>query len=333
MESAKFVLEKDETNSKKDKSIWRANINTPDEVEDWLKEYKAASQTDWIVKDEPKGLQRVEFHKYWQCHLSKRNKVEKSKRNKICPVKLDIKIKKINRFTIRNDPKYLGREIPLPAVITMSNDHTHPTKGCFETLGYLRISEETTEIFYKYFDEGLSPGAAYRMNDLSVKLRPNSGELRANSSVNPTIRMVQHLFDNWRRSEFGQSWGTDPFPKLREKIPAYEAEGTSIHIDDSDSECWACVVVTPIMKRAQKLASSGEIIFTDSTSNVEFTQSTFTLMLTATKGGAVPIAVLIHSAQTTACYIKAYKLLKDNYPNCFGGKEVSTLSDVIHKLI
>ncbi len=58
MESTKFLIEKDETNSKKDKSIWRANINTLEEVEDWLKEFKAASQTDWIVKNEPKGLQK-----------------------------------------------------------------------------------------------------------------------------------------------------------------------------------------------------------------------------------------------------------------------------------
>ncbi|KAK3926421.1 Flavin-containing monooxygenase FMO GS-OX3 [Frankliniella fusca] len=319
--STKFILEEDEKNSNEAKTVYRANLKTKEDAEDWLKEYKAASQTEWIVKDEPKCLQKLEFHKYWLCHLSKRNKTEQSKRNKVCTVKLDIKIKKLNRFTIRNDRNYLERDVPLPAVITITNDHSHPTKGCFETLGYLRISEETIEILYKYFDEGLSPGAAYRLNDLSLKLRPNSGELRANSSINPTSRMVQHIFNSWRNSEFGQSWGSDPFPKLKEKMPAYEAEGTSICIDDTDSDCWAVLVVTPIMKRAQELSSSGEIIFTDSTSNVEFTQSVFTLMLTATKGGAVPVAVLIHTGTSTASYIKAYKLLKENYPNCFGGKD------------
>ncbi len=99
--------------------------------------------------------------------------------------------------------------------------------------------------------------------------------------------------------------------------------GTSIHIDDSDSDDWAVLVVTPIMKRAQNLLSASEIIFTDTTSNVEFTQSSVTLMLTATKGGAVPNAILIHSSQSTECYTKAYNLLKSSYPKCFGGKEVS----------
>ncbi|KAK3907383.1 PTS system glucose-specific EIICBA component, partial [Frankliniella fusca] len=318
--SSRFTVEKDNNLSKDGKLILRANITSKVEVEEWLRCYKASTSTEWIVKDEPHNLQKLVFHKYWMCQLSKHNKIQGSKRNKGCPARLDIKIKKVNKDTVKNDKIYLKRDVPLPAVITVTQ-HNHKTKDCFEALKYLRVTEETKDKFYQYFDEGLAAGAAFRMNDLSLRLMPNSGQLRANSAVNPTPRMVQHLFDQWRISEYGQSWGCDPFPKLREKIPLYASEGTAIHIDDSDSDDWAVVIVTPIMRRAQDLQSSCEIIFTDSTSNVEFTHSSVTLMLTATKGGAVPIAILIHSSQSTECYSKAYNLLKSNYPKCFGGKE------------
>ncbi|KAK3916595.1 Photosystem II reaction center Psb28 protein [Frankliniella fusca] len=306
--------------SKDGKIILRANFTSKEEVEDWLQIYKSSTCTEWVIKDEPKDLKKLVFHKYWVCQLSKLNKSKNSKRDKGCKSRLDIKIKKINKDTVKNDKFILKRETPLPAVITITQ-HNHKTKGCFETLKYLRVTKDTKEKLSKYFSEGFGPGAAYRMNDLSLKLMPNSGEIRANSAINPTPRIVQYLFDQWRNSEYGESWGCDPFPKLREKISLYESEGTSIHIDDSDSDDWAVLDVTPIMKRAQNLLSASEIIFTDTTSNVEFTQSCVTLMLTATKGGAVPIAILIHSSQSTECYTKAYNLLKSNYPKCFGGKE------------
>ncbi|KAK3923362.1 Protein N-lysine methyltransferase METTL21A [Frankliniella fusca] len=315
-----YVVEKDEKSSTEERIVLRANFTSKEEVEDWLCLYKASTSTEWIVKDEPQHLKKLVFHKYWMCQLNKLNKSKNSMRNKGCSARLDIKIKKINKDTVKNDKVYLKRDVPLPAVITISK-HNHKTTGCFETLKYLRVSKDTKEKFNEYFAEGLSAGAAYRINDLSLKLAKNGGEIRANSAVNPTPRMVQYLFEKWRNSEYGESWGCDPFPKLREKIPLYESEGTSIHIDDSDPDLWAVLIVTPIMKRAQKQLSASEIIFTDTTSNVEFTQSSVTLMLTATSGGAVPIAILIHDTQSTDGYTKAYNLLKTNYSLCFGGKE------------
>ena len=77
------------------------------------------------------------------------------------------------------------------------------------------------------------------------------------------------------------------------------------------------------MKRAQKLLSSSEIIFVDSTASVECGKSTLTIMLTATKAGAIPIAVLIHNKQTASNYEKSFSLLQNKYPHCFGGKEVN----------
>ncbi|KAH9383226.1 hypothetical protein HPB48_024188 [Haemaphysalis longicornis] len=76
------------------------------------------------------------------------------------------------------------------------------------------------------------------------------------------------------------------------------------------------------MQRAQCLESAQETIFVDSTASCDTTSSTVTVLLAATKGGAVPIAVLIHSSQTKEGYALAFHLLSHCYPTCFGNNQV-----------
>ena len=79
------------------------------------------------------------------------------------------------------------------------------------------------------------------------------------------------------------------------------------------------------MQRLHSLESSKEMIFVDSTCSCESTSTSITILLTSTKVGALPLAVLIHPAQSTESYVNAFKLLKENFPLCFGGKSVSLL--------
>lgn len=96
-------------------------------------------------------------------------------------------------------------------------------------------------------------------------------------------------------------------------------------LNSEDGTSWAVLVVTPIMKRTQKLEASREIIFIDSTSSCDAAHSTVTVLLTATKAGAVPIGVLIHNQQTTDGYAAAFGLLRKSFPHCFGGLPVSSI--------
>ncbi|XP_037501563.1 uncharacterized protein LOC119375459 [Rhipicephalus sanguineus] len=75
------------------------------------------------------------------------------------------------------------------------------------------------------------------------------------------------------------------------------------------------------MRRAQQLESARGIIFVDSTASCDETKSNVTVLLTATKAGAVPIGVLIHSSQNTCGYEVAFRLLKHHIPLCFGNAQ------------
>lgn len=96
--------------------------------------------------------------------------------------------------------------------------------------------------------------------------------------------------------------------------------GVTIKVRDEPP--WAVLIVTPVMKRIQSLDRAQEVIFVDSTSSIENNQPSMTVMLTASKIGALPIAALIHESQTASGYVCAMNLLKENFKTCFGGKEV-----------
>jgi len=104
---------------------------------------------------------------------------------------------------------------------------------------------------------------------------------------------------------------------------SFNITGVEIHIDDTDKSRWCILAVTPIMKRAQSLPQAAEIIFTDSTGSCDAQKSILTLLITATKGGAVPIGALIHNRIDGIGYKQAYGMFKTYYPSGFGNRPVS----------
>ncbi|GFV75450.1 SWIM-type domain-containing protein [Trichonephila clavipes] len=98
-----------------------------------------------------------------------------------------------------------------------------------------------------------------------------------------------------------------------------ELNSTTVQVHEG--HLWAVLLVTPLMKRNHHLFSSKEIIFIDSTSSCEASSSTITILLSATKVGALPLAVMIHASQSFQNFINAFQLLKMNFPQCFGGQD------------
>lgn len=57
-----FIVEKDEQKSDSFRQVFRANFRKPtkehNDVEQWLQQFKKETNTDWIVKEGLKGLQK-----------------------------------------------------------------------------------------------------------------------------------------------------------------------------------------------------------------------------------------------------------------------------------
>lgn len=137
---------------------------------------------------------------------------------------IDIKIKKVNKDTIKNDRQYLKRSVPLPAVITIKNAHNHPTEN-HEALKYLRPSAETIEQFIEYFSDGLGAAEAVRLHESKLRMEEGSVTKLANACINPTSRQVTYLHDKWREENYGKEWSADPLARLKEKQEKYKERG------------------------------------------------------------------------------------------------------------
>lgn len=82
---------------------------------------------------------------------------------------------------------------------------------------------QTDNIFIEYFENGLSPSLARSLHESKLLLQDTSCMLLANSSINPTMRHVYYLHDEWRKINFGPVHA--PLSKLEEKIGLYNEKG------------------------------------------------------------------------------------------------------------
>ncbi|XP_075731962.1 uncharacterized protein LOC119187259 [Rhipicephalus microplus] len=316
----------DNESSSPDVDVLRANITDERHACSWVEDYGLKTNTSWVVdfvKPTAK-CERMVFHKVWRCKEAKREK-SCGEAAAHCPVKIDLKIKKVNRNTKCNDA-FLREEKPLPAVIKLFHhkNHSHSTAAA-DALSRLTPTMQTRETSLAYFDNGMSPAEAIRLHESKLLLQEDGYALVANSAVNPLPPAIYYWYRLWREN-FGKD--VDPLLKIAEKMPLYAKHGIDVKLGRSeDGQCWVVLVATPIMRRAQLLNAAKEIIFIDSTSSCDTSRSTVTVLLAATNAGAVPIAVLIHNSQSAQGYCTAFTLLKDTFPTCFGRLSVSYLAD------
>lgn len=141
---------------------------------------------------------------------------------------IDIKVKKVNYQTKRNDA-FLRRDTPLCAVMKVCLQHNHGTQSA-AALRLLRCSDGTKELFHKYFADGLTPAEAIRLHESTLAVDEDAASLvqLASGAVNPTKRTVYYLYDKWRQDHYGTVG--DPFTKLQEQIPGYAAQGEKMKI-------------------------------------------------------------------------------------------------------
>ncbi|KAH9366838.1 hypothetical protein HPB48_022772 [Haemaphysalis longicornis] len=294
----------------------RVAFETDGDAYAWLTQYSEATNTSWIVDWEIPNPTRFVFHKKWRCQHRSLNKTA-GKHSTNCPAFVDIKIKKVTKATKRNDP-FLNRPVPLTALIKLHEVHNH-VLDCADGLRLLKPTSDTRAAFFRYFENDMTPAVAIAHHKEKLASQEERDTLLASSAVNPPASTVYHWFRGWRRGQYG-SEGESPLSKLNRRAPEYLERGVDVRTWTSkDGSSWAVLVVTAIMSRTQALGTAKEMVFLDSTASCDETQSTVTVVLTATPVGAMPLAVLLHSSQSTESYKAAFDLLKQSYPLCFGG--------------
>lgn len=102
-----------------------SNADNSEQCNRWREQFSESTKLQWIIRNSWPNLKTLVYIKLSVCHHSNCRKIKDNDRirshtrvkGKGCDASIDIKIKKINRFTIRND-SYLKNG--LPAVINVS---------------------------------------------------------------------------------------------------------------------------------------------------------------------------------------------------------------------
>jgi len=168
------------------------------------------------------------LHKSWLCHHSFKNKIHFTEPTKGtgCKASVDIKVKKVNRNTKKND-HYLKLSPPLAAVIKIDLQHNHTTDSA-DALRCLKLNDEVVAEFHQYFSDGLLPGAAIRLHEDKLVTGDGGYQVLADGSVNPADRTVYHLYEQWRKANLGSQ--TSPLEMLKSKLQLYHEKGTECFV-------------------------------------------------------------------------------------------------------
>lgn len=153
----------------------------------------------------------------------------------------------------------------------------------------------------------MTPSAAKNYHEIQL-IENSEGEniilqTLANAQLNPTLRQVIHLFENWRKEKYGERNQESVVECLKKKKSFLKETGNDIIIDE---ETMTVVVVTPIMKRVFAIEEANEMIFIDSSGSCDQTNTCVTFVFCGSKIGALPIGCILHTSLTEECYSKCF---------------------------
>ena len=223
----------------------------------------------------------------------------------------------------------LDQSLEFPCTIEIKWNHNHGT-NTLQAWSYKDLTEEAVNTIKQYFMNGMTPGTAYK--EFVDNLRISCGtdilayhRVLADRGTCPRRRDFNALYVEFNKEKYGGSDVKAMLDNLEERIATAKEKHPDISIrykpcDDSNPLLLA--IVTPLMHRIhQHISESGELVFIDSSSNMEEYNLRVFLLVTQSVLGALPLGILITSDEKTETLIQGFTLLKDCFnENSFYGK-------------
>ena len=275
---------------------------TDGEWKNWLADFSTYTNTSWNLRKSFPHAQQCIFKNQFVYHQNQYRQSSKStvkkKLNTNCPAKLSVKI----HFTAGKSRNVRSQN---PCIITISGNHNHDINTA-ASLSNLKIADETKLMFKHYFEQGLTASQALQHHQ--TKLWVSEGITAvANTRINPKPRSVYHMWQCWRSNAYGSYVGSNVYAAIKN----YALENPDLHIElKLMGSAFVCAVVTPLMMRVHKLVPlAAEIVFVNSTTNLDQTNCTLTVFLCGSPIGALPLGVVISTSQDQDSYTEGWCLL------------------------
>lgn len=212
-----------------------------------------------------------------------------------------------------------------PTEIMIRHTHNHLINSA-DTLRHRTPTKQVEEIFEKLFSKGHSPSTAFEI--YKMDLQQEYGEdyhLKvADGSLCPTRRWCYELYYKLFKREYGEPTGLEMLQSLTKFVEDYNKEkGDSCAAIWSEENDLVIALCSPIMKRVHKyLKSSGEIVFLDSSGNMDRHNSRVFILFCASTAGALPLGVFITFSESECMILQGLQLLKSILPKeSFNGRQ------------
>ena len=206
-------------------------------------------------------------------------------------------------------------------IIDVEWNHNHSTTS-LHSLTFKDISTETKSKIQQLFNAGLLPGAAHKevMKQLRSECKDvfEYEEKLADRSIIPRRPDINRLYGLFTREMYGSTNVSCMFEKLEEKIEELKetAEDYTFKLvkhNEKDSQPLILVVITPLMKRVHRMVeNSKDLVFIDSSSNMEEYNLRIFLVVTHSVGGALPLGIIVTSDEQLDTLKQAFELFKES---------------------
>ncbi|CAH0552534.1 unnamed protein product [Brassicogethes aeneus] len=291
-------------------AVIRLNVNKKEQALNWLKHFQEKSKITFRVKrTHAENTERIIFKKEFHCiHDTKPSRNSKPHEKHLnCNAKLTITIK--NKEMKRSKDEFLKR---YPCIILLRHNHNHPIYSS-SSLRFRPPSEQLQNEFRLLFEKGHSPATALTM--FKDKLLEENGdkyhEIAADGGRCPTQKWVYDLYYEIFKKEYGEPTGTEMIDSMEKAIKNYNTKCGSECAAIKKTDNLVIAICSPIMKRVHNyIRASSEIMFVDSSGNMDRHNTRVFLFLCPSVAGALPLGILMTYSESEQVITAGIELLK-----------------------
>lgn len=204
-----------------------------------------------------------------------------------------------------------------PCEIFLRHTHNHELKSA-AVFKFRKPSEEIVTVFHDLFNKGHSPSSAWQSYkfDLQCKYGNDYYKIAADGSVCPTRKWAYDLYYSLFKQEYGESSGDGMVQKLKDLIISYNEKCGSNCASwmAKDGNLIICIC-DPFMKRIhENLPASSEIMFIDSSGNMDRHSSRIFCLLCPSVAGAFPLGLIITFSEAEEVLKESFNCLRALFP-------------------
>ncbi|KAK3919949.1 Cleft lip and palate transmembrane protein 1-like protein [Frankliniella fusca] len=205
-----------------------------------------------------------------------------------------------------------------PCEISIHHNHNHPVHAA-DALRRRRPCAATQEKFIQLLKKGHSPLSAMECHkfDLRNEHGDNYFKAVADGSICPSNFWVYKLFKKLSLKQYGPQCGVEIIEAVKKFCEEYNKEKGSVccKIEKVEGIHITVAICTPLMQRVhQLLKSSAEIMFVDSSGNMDSMNCRVLLLLTPSVAGGMPLGILITTSESEDVVHNALELWKTLLP-------------------